>query len=149
MVLEDLKDYLEDLTIVGGWLPFLYARYLWNDLAIRTITTVDIDFGFGDTKTKEYSKTIFQVLSSLDYKESHFQMDRMYPVVLYKQGKIPIDFITSPMVEKEIIDKLIGRQIKINKIDKFNFLLNNRVPIIVKHKIILLPINNTNIDFFY
>jgi hypothetical protein len=133
-VIEDLKDYLEDLTLVGGWLPFLYARYLWNDLAVRAITTVDIDFGFGGKKTKPYSKTIFQVLSSLDYKERHFQMDRMYPVVLYKQGKIPIDFITSPMVAKEIIDKFIGRQIKINKIDKFNFLLNNRIPIIVKHK---------------
>ena len=66
-VIEDLKDFLDDLTLVGGWLPFLYARYLWNDLAVRTITTVDIDFGFSGKKTKAHSKTIFQVLSSLDY----------------------------------------------------------------------------------
>ncbi len=25
-VLEDLKEYLPDLTIVGGWMPFLEPR---------------------------------------------------------------------------------------------------------------------------
>lgn len=88
-VLEDLKDYLDDLTLVGGWLPYVYSRFLWNNLSAQTVKTVDIDFGFGGNKTKVYSKTIFELLSSLDYKERHLQMDRMYPVVLYKQGKIP------------------------------------------------------------
>lgn len=46
-VLEDLKDYLVDLTLVGGWMPHVYSRFLWNNPAIKTVTTVDIDFGFG------------------------------------------------------------------------------------------------------
>jgi len=28
-VLEDLKDYLPDLTIVGGWMPYVYSNFLW------------------------------------------------------------------------------------------------------------------------
>lgn len=46
-VLSDLKEYLDDLTLVGGWLSYVYAKYLWNDLAIKPVTTADIDFGFG------------------------------------------------------------------------------------------------------
>lgn len=29
-VLEDLKDYHDDLTLVGGWLSFVYSRFLWK-----------------------------------------------------------------------------------------------------------------------
>jgi len=45
-VLEDLRDYLGDLTLVGGWMPYVYSRFLWNNLTVKEITTVDIDFGF-------------------------------------------------------------------------------------------------------
>ncbi len=46
-VLEDIKDYLLDLTLVGGWMPYVYSRFLWNNLAVKAVTTADIDFGFG------------------------------------------------------------------------------------------------------
>jgi len=49
-VLDDLKDYLDDLTLVGGWLSYVYAKYLWNNLAIKPVTTSDIDFGLGAGK---------------------------------------------------------------------------------------------------
>ncbi|MBU4511254.1 hypothetical protein KJ830_09455, partial [bacterium] len=85
--------------------------------------------GFGGSKTKPHSKTIFEVLSSLNYKERHLHIGKMYPVVLYKQGEIPIDFITSPNTKDKLINELVGRQIIINKVDKFDFLLENRIPI--------------------
>jgi len=131
-ILEDLKDYLDDLTLVGGWLPYVYSRFLWDNLSVQTVTTVDIDFGFSGNKTKVYPKTIFELLSSLDYTERHLQMDRMYPVVLYKQGKIPIDFITSEKTDDKLLNKFFGRQININKIDKFEVLLKNRISLKAK-----------------
>jgi len=126
-VLQDLRDYLDDLTLVGGWLSYVYAKFLWNNMEVQAVTTVDIDFGFGGNKTKPHSKTIFEVLSSLNYKERHFRIGKLYPVVLYKQGEIPIDFITSPKTKDKLVEELIGRQIIINKIDKFDFLLENRI----------------------
>ena len=51
-VLEDLKDYLTDLTLVGGWMPYVYSKYLWGNLAVKPITTTDIDFGVEYTKAK-------------------------------------------------------------------------------------------------
>lgn len=130
-VLEDIKDYLEDLTLVGGWAPYVYARFLWENPAAKLITTSDVDFGIGKTKTKVYPRTIFQTLSPLDYLERHPRMDRLYPVVLYKKGRIPVEFIASPDIADDIIENLIGTQINVNKIDKFDFLLNHKIPIII------------------
>lgn len=131
-VLQDLKDYLDDLTLVGGWLFYVYSNFLWHNFEVQAVTTVDIDFGFGGNETKPHSKTIFEVLSSLNYKERHLRIGKTYPVVLYKQGEMPIDFITSPKTKDKLVEGLVGRQISINKIDKFDFLLENRIPIKVR-----------------
>lgn len=133
-VLDDLKDYLDDLTLVGGWLSYVYARYLWDNLTIKPVTTADIDFGLGTETARVYPKTIFELLSSLDYKERHPQMDRMYPVVLYKEGKVRIDFIAPPKIQKDLIEKMVGSQIDINKIENFDFLLKHKIPIDIKNK---------------
>lgn len=133
-VLRDLKDYLGDLTLVGGWIPYVYSRFLWNDVTVKPVTTVDIDFGFSGVATKVYPNTIFETLSPLDYKERHPRMDRIYPVVLYKEGKVRIDFIAPPVVAQDVIEKFIGRQINVNRIDKFDFLLKHRIPVDLKDK---------------
>lgn len=133
-VLEDLKDYHDDLTLVGGWLSFVYSRFLWNNLRVNPVTTADIDFGIGGGQQKVYSQTIFQILSSRDYTERHPQMDRMYPVVLYKEGTVRIDFITFPEMNEKTIEKLVGSQININRIEKFEFILKHRIKVEVKDK---------------
>jgi hypothetical protein len=130
-VLEDLKDYLSDLTLVGGWIPYIYSNFYWKNFIKNPVTTADIDFGVDQSITRNYPKTIFQTLSSLNYGERHLQMDRLFPVVLNKE-KIPVEFITYPSVNTNNIEKLVGKQIQINKIDKFEFLLRNRIPIQVQ-----------------
>lgn len=133
-VLEDLKEYSEDLTLVGGWLPYIYSNHLWKDIRSKPITTVGIDFGFGNTRRKRKQKTIFEKLSSLDYTERHVEIGKIYPVVLYKRGKIPVEFITYPEVARDSLERLVGRQIYVNKVIRFDFLLRNRIPVIVKDK---------------
>lgn len=132
-VLADLKEYLPYLTLVGGWLPYIYSKFLWGTRPINLVTTVDIDFGVGDQLVPPLSKTIFQTLAALNYKERHVQMDRNFPVVLHK-GKIPVEFITSPNVSPARIEKLIGRQIQVSRLDKFDFLLKHHIEIPVGEK---------------
>lgn len=132
-VLEDIRDYLSDLTLVGGWMPYIYSNFLWKTSVRNPVTTVDIDFGVDQSVTRDYSKTIFETLSSLDYKERHLEMDRMFPVVLYKE-KIPVEFITYPAVDIKAIEKMVGQQMQINKIDKFDFLLKHRISINIQAK---------------
>lgn len=132
-VLEDISDYLPDLTLVGGWVPYIYSNYLWKTSVRNPVTTVDIDFGVDQIVVGDYSKTIFETLSSLDYKERHLKMDRLFPIVLYKE-KIPVEFITYPAVEIKAVEKMVGQQIQINKIDKFDFLLKHRISINIPAK---------------
>lgn len=132
-VLEDLKDYLGALTLVGGWMPFVYSNFLWKTIVKNPITTVDIDFGIDQSIVQSYPKTIYQTLSALDYRERHPQMDRLFPVVLYKE-KVPVEFITYPDADTNIIKKIIGEQMQVNKIDKFDFLLKYRIPIHIGKK---------------
>ncbi len=124
-VLEDISDYLPDITLVGGWMPYIYSNYLWKTTVRNPVTTVDIDFGVDQPVSKDYPKTIFETLSSLDYKERRPRMDRMFPVVFYKE-KVPVEFITYPTVDIKAIEKMVGQQIQINKIEKFDFLLKHR-----------------------
>lgn len=108
-VLDDLKDFQNDLTLVGGWLPYIYTHFLWKNFPPEPVTTTDIDFGFGIYFDSTRLRTIFESLSSLDYKERHIEFGKIYPVVLYKNGKIRLDFIASLDVQDEIIDKLVGK----------------------------------------
>lgn len=47
-VINDLADFLPYLVLVGGWVPYIYARYMWKDVPNIAVTTGDIDFGVGD-----------------------------------------------------------------------------------------------------
>lgn len=55
-VLADLKEYLDDLVVVGGWLAYLYSKFLWENVSIEPITTVDIDFGLSEKSNKTYPR---------------------------------------------------------------------------------------------
>jgi len=132
-VLDDISAYLSDLTLVGGWMPYIYSNYLWKTTIRNPIVTVDIDFGVDQTVAGKYPKTIFETLSKLDYKERRPKMDRMFPVVLYKE-KVPVEFITYPTVDIKAIEKMVGTQIQINKIEMFDFLLQHRIPVTIKNK---------------
>lgn len=50
-VIDDLNDFLPYLVLVGGWVPYVYAKYIWRDVPNVAVTTSDIDFGVG---IKEY-----------------------------------------------------------------------------------------------
>lgn len=122
------------MTLVGGWLPFVYTNFLWKIRAAKPITTVDIDFGFGEARADAYDETIYEKLSSLDYSERHLRLGRLWPVVLYKSDKMPLDFITFPEIRDIFIKRIIGNQIHINKVEKFDFLLRHRIPIEIELK---------------
>ena len=59
-VLDDLADFLPYLVLVGGWVPFIYAKHIWpyrgnggipgsaptqRHYIPAVLTTTDVDFG--------------------------------------------------------------------------------------------------------
>jgi len=125
-VLRDMRGYLPDLTLVGGWMPYVYSHFLWKTSVRNPVTTVDVDFGVDHNVISNYSKTIYETLSSLNYNERHLKINRMAPVVLC-QGKVPVEFITYPAADMTSIEAMVGPQTHINRMANFDFLLNHRV----------------------
>jgi hypothetical protein len=133
-VLDDLEEYLVDLTLVGGWLSYVYPKFVWDNLNVNPVTTVDVDFGVSSDKPRVHKQTIFQILSSRDYTERHLSMDRMYPVVLFKEGKVRVDFISGTDIPREVVDRLVGSQMSISRLKDFDFILNHRIRVEVENK---------------
>ncbi|MCB4791592.1 MAG: hypothetical protein LHV68_06865 [Elusimicrobia bacterium] len=133
-VLGDLESYLGGLTLVGGWLPYVYTKYLWKNINAKIVTTIDIDFGVSSDVEHSHRDTIFKKLSAMGYSERHLKIGKLYPIVLYKDKIIPIDFIAAQDINIKSVEKYLGREIYLNKLDNFAFLLNNKIVVDVKDK---------------
>lgn len=131
-VLEDLHDHLPALTLVGGWVPFIYARHVWKTETAHLVTTVDIDFGLTGQAPASSKETIFETLSKLDYRERHLDIGRLRPIVFYKEGKIPVEFIADTVMDTAAIAAILGPEIHVNKLEGFEFLMKNRLGVEVK-----------------
>ena len=49
-----LKEVLPEMVVVGGWCPYLYARYLWKKPIPDIPSTTDIDLGVLETGSKRF-----------------------------------------------------------------------------------------------
>lgn len=128
-VIEDLADFLPYLVLVGGWVPYIYAKYIWKNVPDLAVTTSDIDFGVG-AQGFAGKATIASYVQRLGYGERHLSMDRMIPFVpivkdLRGDLKAEVEFIMDPKVSRAIVNKMVGREIKINEIENFGLLLES------------------------
>lgn len=139
-VIDDLEEYLPYLVLVGGWVPYLYVKYLWKNIIVYPVTTSDIDFGVGEiNRDITISESIYSKISKMRYKERHLRMDRMFPIVPIledssKTSRIIIEFITTPDVNQSYIERLVGRQILVNRIDKFDIPLKDSIQISITNR---------------
>jgi len=125
-ILEDLRQYLPDLVLVGGWVPFVYVRHVWKRKRARVVTTADVDFGVpGGTRTTP-GKTVFETLSSRNYGERRLDSGRLWPVVLYKDGRIPVEFLADSTADMKAITAFLGTQVYVNRLERLDFLLKER-----------------------
>ena len=128
-VLDDLSAYLADLTLVGGWVPYLYARFLWRNSGATPVFTSDVDLGLAPEQARMHKKTIFETLSSLKYAERHLELGKLYPVVFYRKNKTRLDFIAPAGAGDYAANRLLGREISLNRLEDFAFLIDNAIEI--------------------
>ncbi len=142
-VIDDLADFLPYLVLVGGWVPYIYAKHMWKDIPNMAVTTGDIDFGVGDHDFKG-KDTVASRVQRLGYGERHVSMDRLIPFVpIVKDSsgdaKAEVEFITDPKVSRKVINKIVGQEIKINEIRHFSLLLGSVMPVKMNGKSIQIP----------
>jgi len=129
-VINDLNDFLSYIVLVGGWIPYVYAKYIWGNIPNLAVTTTDIDFGIGFIKDYKVKESIASCVRRLRYGEHHVSMDRLIPFIPVAKDadgsmKAEVEFIADPKVPKDIKEKIVGREIKLNVIKNFNILLES------------------------
>ena len=142
-VIDDLADFLPYIVLVGGWVPYVYAKYIWKNVSHLAVSTSDIDFGVSGKEFKG-KKSVASYVRKLGYGERHVSMDRMIPFVpIVKDAaddlKAEVEFITDPRVSKKLIDQLIGREIKVNEIENFNLLLESVITATINKRKVQIP----------
>jgi hypothetical protein len=142
-VIDDLADFLPYLVLVGGWVPYIYARYIWKNVPNMAVTTGDIDFGVG---AQDYNgkDTVASCVQRLGYGERHVSMDRSFPFVpIVKDAsgdvKAEVEFITDPKISRKLVNKIVGQEIKINEIQHFSLLLGSVLTAQMDLKSIQIP----------
>jgi len=133
-VLQDLRNYLPYLVVVGGWVPYLYRNYLWKGEVDKPYLTADIDIGIR-TKIENFQQTsIYKRFTELQYSERHLSLGKAYPVVpevkLTEDAvPIPVEFISGKDVSEDCLRKVVGSEILVNKLEYFEIILEDTVKI--------------------
>ena len=131
-----MEDRLDKIVVVGGWCPYLYARYFWSREIPNIPTTIDIDLGVLETGPKRFDPTIYNQL-----KEAGLAVERIYdkepePIeFIYKKKDIElkVEFITSFETSDDTLNRFLGTPLACNRIEAFEILLENPAHISVKH----------------
>lgn len=136
--LKDLKPFLSHLVLVGGWVPYIYAQYIWKLNHIPR-GTADIDLGL---KNLPYSgkDTIAQKLRQKQYGEHHLNIGKLRPYIpVAKHGdeRADIEFITSS--DPKVFWNLVGQDILINRIENFELLLEKPLGVSIDNLNIHIP----------
>jgi len=138
-VLEDLRDYLPYLVIVGGWVPYIYRNYLWKGEVDKPYLTADIDIGIRMKIENFQQDSIYKKLTKLQYSQRHLRIGKAYPVVpevkLTEDAvPIPVEFISGKDVSEDYLRRVVGSEILVNKLEYFEIILENVIKIKIKGK---------------
>ena len=142
-VINDLSDFLPYLVIVGGWVPYIYAKYIWKNVPNMAVTTGDIDFGVGAQVFKG-KDTVSSRVQRLGYGERHVSMDHSFPFVpivkdVIGDVKAEVEFITDPKIPRDAVNRIMGTAIKINEVKHFSLLLDSVITVKMDDKDIQMP----------
>jgi hypothetical protein len=94
-----LTPYLDEIVIVGGWVPFLYHRYGQMPSPHPLLRTMDIDVVVPRNVKEHGRPTIDEMLSRAGYKARIYGSD--VPVVKYE--------LASPVTEIEFLTPEVGK----------------------------------------
>jgi len=144
-VLEDLRDYLPYLIIIGGWVPYIYRNYLWKGEVDKPYLTADIDIRIRMKIENFQQDSIYKKLTKLQYSQRHLRIGKAYPVVpevkLTKDAvPIPVEFVCRKDVSEDYLRKLVGSQILVNKLEYFDIILENVIKTKIEEKAALMKI---------
>lgn len=91
-----LKDYLSDILLVGGWVPYLYYQYYLKDKNKLPLLTKDIDIALPSILPIK-NKLIITLLKEAGFRENYKSLDDLPAISFYgnvEGNDVEIEFIT-------------------------------------------------------
>jgi hypothetical protein len=149
-----LKDVLPEIIVVGGWCPYLYARYLWKKPIPEIPTTTDIDLGVLETGSRRFGITVYAKLKAAGYALERIYEGEELPVEFIYQKKtvkLKIEFITSFETSDDTLNRFLGSELACNRIEAFELLLKRTVtlPIRIKNEFLAVKMPPPEIFFYH
>ncbi len=127
-----LKDYLPDIVISGGWVPYLYHRYVVANPPAEPIRTHDLDLVVPERLPPKGRKPLDQILSEAGFTPI-LASDASPPVCKYayeKEGlEIEIEFLTKLKGSEEAVTKTVQKGLVAQALRYIEILRENAFPI--------------------
>lgn len=139
-----IGDSLDKIMIVGGWCPYLYAKYLWHREIPNIPTTTDIDLGVLETGSQRFDRTIYDTLLAAGLAVERIYDGEPQPIeFVYKKKELEmkVEFITSFQTTDDTLNRFLGSSLACNRIEAFEILLENPAKINLRHSGKDLPLN--------
>lgn len=138
-IMFDLRQYLCHFVLVGGWVTYLYSKYLWKNLSVLPVSTLDIDIGIEEVKPAWKDKSLFSKFKNLRYTlEPIYAKEKIPLVPVYEDRKrnlqMRVEFITSFYVSDDTVNHFLGKEIAIHRIEEFEWLLSNVIELKIPFK---------------
>ncbi len=126
-IVHDLNPLINNLVLVGGWVPTVYFEYLWRSPR-DFFKTTDVDLALDSSALKNHSlieEEIDLLSTKKPYKRKHLKLGKEKPYQLIFDSDTPIDFLSDPTGAKKIRDKILGKGILVNESPEYNYLLES------------------------
>lgn len=140
--LEALGPALDKIVLVGGWVPFLYQKYLWRSAREDIPLTQDIDLGVRDAGPEARAEKVGALLRRAGFAEEPIHEGEETPVqFLWKEGpmEVKIDFITSFQTPDDTWSRFLGTDVSWARLDVFEILLKNNIPVSIEGRLVTIP----------
>jgi hypothetical protein len=127
--LASLGESRQKMVVVGGWCPYLYAKYLWKIPMQYLPRTTDIDIGVHETGSIRFSPTVYERMVKAGYIAERIYEDEPLPIeFIHKDGRIEVkvEFITSFEVSDDTLQRFLGSEMACHRIEGFDILLRTR-----------------------
>jgi len=134
--LAAIWDGLDKIMIVGGWCPYLYAKYLWRKEIPNIPTTTDIDLGVLETGSLRFDRTIYDKLLAAGMAVERIYDEEPLPIeFVYKEKELEmkVEFITSFQTTDDTLNRFLGSSLACNRIEAFEILLENAAILNINH----------------
>ncbi len=132
-----LRDYLSEIVVGGGWVPFLYYRYLIENSDRETIFTRDIDLLVKSQVPVIGSQTIDKLLGAAGLKTVFKSRDT--PPLIHYEGEIDgvaveIEFLTDQPGSSSDLVRKVQPDLYAEALRFISLVVDNTVELTISHR---------------